>query len=64
MTEKTRQDILNWIYSNHEHHEGAKNTSINLETLEITENESESACHDGDYPYVNSLELEKFIKEL
>lgn len=64
MTEETRKQILEWVYDNHQHHAGAKSVSMDLDTGKVTENDGESECWDGDKPYVNSLDLETFIKEL
>lgn len=45
-----KDQILQWIYENHDHHENA--------------DEDVAGCVDKDYPYVNSMELEKFIRSL
>ena len=65
MTEETREKIIKWIFDNHNHHSGAEHSSMPLvDDAEFEHFEDESTCPDGDSPYVNSLELEKFIKEL
>jgi len=67
--ESFKQKILEWIYRNHDHHEGAEGRVATLDldnnTMSAFEDEQSTAlCNDGDKPYVNSLDLEKFIKEL
>ena len=64
MTEETRQKILEWIYNNHEHHEGSDRVELDLSTGVTKSHMDEYKCPDGNKPYVNSLDLEKFIKEL
>ena len=54
MKEETKEKILNWIYKNHHHHEFCD------EEL----SKDFKGCYDNDYPYVNSLKLENFIKNL
>lgn len=52
MTEEVKAEIVKWIFDNHEHHEfsyDGMDDDIQL-------------C--SDRPYVDSLDLEKFIKEL
>jgi hypothetical protein len=51
MTEEVRQKIIQWIFDNHQHHDYAGGNRY-------------LDCPDADQPYVNSIELEKFIKEL
>lgn len=49
-----KDKILEWVYANHDHHE-------------FTDEELPKGvygCFDRQYPYVNSIELEKFIKEI
>lgn len=72
MEKETRQKILDWIYENHCHHSTKKSAKLPVKVfkgnkwvaLEDVEYVDESDCLDGNYPYVNSLDLEKFIKEL
>ena len=52
MNKETKAKILKWILDNHEHHE------------EFDDDEYGCRCTDAKYPYVNSLELEKFINTL
>jgi len=52
MNEETKAKILQWILENHEHHDMYDDDTPACD------------CYDGQYPYVNSLELEKFIKIL
>ena len=54
MTEEIKQQIIKWIFDNHNHHDNADDETVNVE----------DKCWDADYPYVNSLELEKFIKSI
>lgn len=58
MDEKTRQKIIQWVFDNHDHHDEAT-----IQEIDGTYS-TELVCTDGEYPYVNSLELEKFIKSL
>lgn len=51
MSEEIKNKILKWILENHEHHTEDEDTLM-------------TNCIDGDFPYVNSVELEKFIKML
>lgn len=55
INEKTRKEILFWIFDNHEHHKDdySKESKIKI-----------NKCFDSEFPYVNSIELEKFIKKL
>ena len=64
MTEEVRQKILQWIYDNHSHHEGSDRVELDMGSGEVTEHVDEYECFDGDKPYVNSLELEEFVKSL
>lgn len=50
LRQKELKEIKKWVVDNHDHHIGAD------EDLE--------GCVDKDYPYVNSLELEKFLESL
>ena len=60
MTREEKKKILDWIFENHEHHFGCEGFDIiNGEDISRA-----SKCTDGDFPYVNSLELERFINEL
>jgi len=54
MDEETRKKILDWIFKNHNHHKECW----------CGNDSCEHNCYDADFPYVNSLELEKFIKKL
>lgn len=49
MNQETLAKIKQWIFDNHEHH---------------YEYEKWANCQDNDSPYVNSLELEKFLEGL
>lgn len=52
MNEETKKKIIDWILANHEHHD-------------MHDDDTPACmCYDAQYPYVNSLELEKFIKSL
>jgi hypothetical protein len=71
MDEKTRKKILDWILGSHEHHVSADSVEfdLNLDTNKMTRvrkkrKRTDEVCVDNDYPYVNSIELEKFIKKL
>lgn len=68
MTEETRKKIIDWILENHEHHYAAEKwvSQINDDgsNTPFAKQNGESECNDGNYPYVNSMELEKFIKSL
>lgn len=61
ISEKTRQIILQWIYDNHLHHD---HEEILREGSTNIYDEKWVDCDEAEYPYVNSIELEKFIKEL
>lgn len=52
MTKEEKKKILDWIFANHEHH------------IEIDQYSTDAPLICEDAPYVNSLELEKFIKEM
>jgi len=61
MDDATKEKILKWIEDNHEHH--------SYEDIERQDgsgifDEKWSDCTDSSFPYVNSIELEKFIKSL
>lgn len=69
MTEAIKQKIVQWIFDNHNHHEDSKRSEATLDIDEKTmsefqEIEGTCECPDADYPYVNSMELEKFILSL
>lgn len=69
MDEIVRKRILDWIFQNHEHHVGGERAIFNLDlekgTMEKEEHETPGVlCEGAEYPYVNSLELEAFIKGL
>lgn len=67
MNEDLRQKILQYIYDNHNHHTGADGVAfdyIDGKWVESNMTVTLDPCPDNDYPYVNSIELEKFIKEL
>lgn len=53
MDKAIEEKIIKWIFDNHEHH-----------FLKDDQDDNSYVCEEGDYPYVNSIELEKFIKEL
>jgi len=61
--QKFGEDILCWIADNHMHHIGSPSIEINIfnEGVPPIEHEDTSECPEGEYPYVNSLELEKYI---
>lgn len=61
MDEITRQKIIQWIFDNHMHHDYE---DIPIEGTTDEYDEKYVDCAESEYPYVNSLELEKFIKEL
>ena len=61
MTEDVRQKILKWILDNHQHH---AHEDIEVPDKSGYYDEVWSDCEDASYPYVNSLDLEKFIKEI
>lgn len=50
MNEETRAKIIKWIFDNHEHHDYKDDTC------------DEMVC--SQMPYVDSLALEEFIKDL
>ena len=57
--------IKQWIFDNHEHHHNSESFSIDLETeSQKYEDGKKCKCVDGNKAYVNSIELEKFIKTL
>lgn len=61
MTEEVREKILQWIFDNHNHHDYEdipRNDGSGISDEKFVD------CPESDYPYVNSLDLEKFIKEL
>lgn len=64
MDEVIKEKIIQWILNNHMHHECSELNSINLKNCKIEYSPGTTACVDGNYPYVNSLELEKFIESL
>ena len=53
MNEETYNKIKKWIFDNHEHHH-----------MEDDHDDNSSKCSEGNYPYVNSLFLEKFIDDI
>lgn len=55
MNEEIKKKIVEWIFNNHQHHDGH---------TPCGDDECGGGCVDNDYPYVNSIELEKFIKSL
>lgn len=61
MSDEVRQQILTWIMDNHEHH---AYEDIERQDGSGTFDEVWVDCTAADSPYVNSLELEKFIKSL
>lgn len=72
MTTKTLlSKIEKWVVANHSHHEFAEGASISFEDLKKGKNfkkiklpKGVHGCDDNDCPYVNSVELLKFIKSL
>jgi len=65
MNEETRKKILDWIFKNHEHHAESESFSIDIQSGEEHSCDgSKCKCSDGNYPYVNSIKLEEFIKSL
>ena len=72
MTEETRAKILKYISDEHMHHDDAIDMKFPIkiqrngiwEELEPVYVNTPSTCMDGDSPYINSLELEEFIKGL
>jgi major membrane immunogen (membrane-anchored lipoprotein) len=62
--EEVKQKIVDWIIKNHEHHEGSDRAEMTLSDGKIVTHKNEYLCTDGNYPYVNSLELVKFIEQL
>lgn len=64
MDKQAQQAIIKWIFDNHQHHEGSDRTEMNLSDGYVVTHKDEYLCQDGDEPYVNSLELEKFILSL
>lgn len=64
MTEEARQEILQWIFDNHMHHDHTDVLVSGDGGVGSEYDEDFVNCEDSDMPYVNSLELEKFIKEL
>ena len=64
MSKEVKRQIIEWIFNNHQHHAGTPGISMSLESGDTTEMDDETICEDGDVPYVNSLELEKFIKSI
>lgn len=69
MDKQTQEAILKWILHHHQHHEGSDRSEAMMDIDEGTMTEFEhiegtSRCRDGNKPYVNSLELEKFILSL
>lgn len=70
MDEATYKKIKAWIFDNHEHHAGTEKFVMTLsgeEELRLVGeemHEDTSECTDGNYPYVNSMDLEKFIDSL
>lgn len=60
------EDIIEWVEDNHMHHDGAERLeiSISLEDESVgkpVEHPDTSKCEDGNYPYVNSLELVHYL---
>ena len=72
MNEEIKQKILDWILESHDHHGDFIEVSLPVRVKvdgKWVEAGSFSVdtkpwCWDGDKPYVNSLELEEFIKSL
>lgn len=61
MNEEVRKKIIEWIFENHMHH---SYEDVPREGTTDEYDEKFVDCDEAEYPYVNSLELEKFIKEL
>jgi len=67
---KLLEELLEWIYANHEHHayakcsEGRVDKNGKLVFKEKGLPKGIQPCADNDSPYVNSLKLEKFIKSI
>jgi hypothetical protein len=61
---RIKRELIKWIYANYTHHDGAEYTSMDLDTSEVVEHKSTAKCEEGDSPYVNSIELEKFINAM
>jgi hypothetical protein len=59
-----KKQIIDWIVENHEHHEGSDRAEMSLSDGKIVTHKDEYLCTDGNYPYVNSLELVRFIEQL
>ena len=61
------EDIVSWVQDNHKHHSGAPGIAFTFDDTtwhkKGTPIEDSSGCYDGEYPYVNSIELLKFIKK-
>lgn len=57
---KKLREINQWIFDNHEHHSGCEGFDL----LENKKTEDTALCIKGNYPYVNSLKLEKKINNL
>lgn len=62
--EEIKQKVIDWIIENHQHHEGSDRAEMRLPDGKITTYKDDYLCTYGNYPYVNSLDLEKFIREL
>ena len=61
MNEDTKKAILQWIHDNHRHH---AYEDVPRDGEDGVFDEKWVDCPEASYPYVNSLELEKFIKSL
>lgn len=61
MDKKTQEAILKWIVANHMHHDYE---DVLREGTTDEYDEKWVDCAEAEYPYVNSLELEKFILSL
>ena len=65
MSEETKAKLLNWVYENHDHHDHEDILVKGKEGQVGSEyTEKWADCTDAEYPYVNSLALEEFIKSL
>jgi hypothetical protein len=60
--ERMKEKIIQWIFDNHMHHD-YEEVLVKCGPPAIYD-EKYVGCQDAQYPYVNSLDLEKFIKEL
>lgn len=58
MRKEEKERIIQWIFDNHNHHHGVPGYDlIGKKNIPDT-----TKCENGYYSYVNSVELEEFIK--